>query len=138
MTINEVFEFIEQHDLTVVSTVSDDAVPESAVVEFGVYGNLNVVIDTLTTSRKYKNLQTNTEVALVIGWDKDITVQVNASAHLLDGDELTDAKQSYFAKNPRAKKWDGRDDIVYFGFKPKWIRYSDVSQSPWQIEEFNL
>ena|ERR1700757_2816239 len=138
MILNDVFEFIHKHDLMVVSTVDAAATPESAVVEFGEYGEHNLVMDTLTTSRKFKNLATNNKTSLVIGWDNDITVQINAIAHILEGEELLEAKRLYFEKNQRARKWENREGIAYFGFKPTWIRYSDVGQNPWVIEEFRI
>lgn len=138
MTIQDVFDFIKDQKLAVVSTVDENSVPESAVVEFGEYGEFNLVIDTFVHSRKYKNLIKNNEAAFVIGWNDDITIQINANAHLLDGEELEQAKESYFEKNPRAKKWDNCEEVAYFGFKPKWIRYSDVGMNPWHIEEFEL
>ncbi len=138
MTLQEIFDFIKDQKLAVISTVDENSVPESAIVEFGEYGEFNLVIDTFTHSRKYQNLIKNSEAAFVIGWDDDITIQINATTHLLEGEELNQAKESYFAKNPRAKKWDNREEVAYFGFMPKWIRYSDVGMDPWHIEEFEL
>lgn len=129
---------MKEHGLMVVSTVSADGKPQAAVVEFGETDDFTLIIDTLKSSRKYKNLQTNRNVAVVVGWDNDITVQIDAIAHELSGAELQEAKQPYFAKNPRAKEWESNPDIAYFAFKPTWIRYSDVSKKPWLIEEFTL
>jgi general stress protein 26 len=136
MNLEQVLDFIKRHKLAVVSTSSKDGKPQSAVVEFGELDDLSIIIDTLTTSRKFKNLQANLKAAIVIGWDNDITVQIDADAVLLEGKELEIAKSAYFAKNARAKKWENRPDIVYFAFKPTWIRYSDVGHDPWLIKEF--
>lgn len=138
MELTEVLEFVKRHDLMVIATVDENDKPEAAVVEFGELDDFTIVIDTLTTSRKYKNLQSNTEVALVIGWDRDVTVQINATAQKLHGEALEKAKAAYFAKNKRAKKWENRSDVTYFGFRPTWIRYSDVGHDPWVIKEFSL
>jgi len=138
MTKREVLDFIKKHDIAVISTVDNTSSPEAAVVEFAELDDFTIVIDTLKTSRKYKNLQSNKEVAIVIGWDNDITVQINAVAVELTGIELINAKKAYFAKNERAKKWESRPDITYFAFNPKWLRYSDVSKDPWVIEEFSF
>jgi pyridoxine/pyridoxamine 5'-phosphate oxidase len=138
MKIEEVLEFVKKHTLAVVATVSTDGKPQAAVVEFGELDDLTIIIDTLKTSRKYKNLQANNNVAIVIGWDEDKTVQIDAISTELKGDELEKAKHAYLAKNPRAKKWANNPDIAYFAFKPTWLRYSDVSQHPWVIEEFSF
>jgi len=138
MTQSDILAFIKQHNLALVATVDNDGTPQAAVVEFGELDDLTIIIDTLKTSRKYKNLQDNKHVAIVIGWDNDVTVQINAVAEELNGEKLKVAKLAYFAKNDRARKWESRPEIAYFAFKPTWLRYSDVSKSPWLIEELNF
>ena len=133
-----ILDFIKTNKLAVVSTVDKEGIPQSAVVEFGELEDLTIIIDTLKSSRKYKNLETNKNVSIVIGWDDDITVQINAIAYELSSDELNKAKKAYFKKNKRAKKWGKMPEIAYFVFKPNWIRYSDVSKKPWLIEELSF
>lgn len=133
----EVLDFIKQHKLAVVATTDGQGKPQAAVVEFGELDDLTIVIDTLKTSRKYRNLQQKQDVAVVIGWDEDKTMQINAVAEELSGEELERAKAAYFAKNDRARKWERRPDIAYFALKPIWIRYSDVGQDPWHIYELH-
>lgn len=138
MTKQGVLEFIKKHDLAVIATVGDSGKPQAAVVEFAELDDLTIIIDTLKASRKYENLQAHPYVAIVIGWDDDKTVQIDAVACRLDGEELDRAKEAYFTKNPRAKKWGDKSGIAYFVFKPSWLRYSDVGQHPWIIKEFSL
>ncbi len=138
MTPNNILDFVKKHNLAVVSTVNEAGKPQAAVVEFCEQDDLTIIIDTLKTSRKYKNLQTNSNVAVVIGWDNNITVQIDAKAKELTGPKLEQAKKAYFTKNPRAKKWGNKPEIAYFAFKPEWIRYSDLGQHPWLVKEFKL
>ena len=138
VSLKDISGFIKTHTLAVVATVNVDGKPQAAVVEFGEMEDLTIIIDTLKTSRKYKNLQSNSNVAIVIGWDNDKTVQMDAIATELKGGQLKKAQEAYFEKNPRAKKWANRSDIAYFACKPNWIRYSDVNERPWLIEEFSL
>lgn len=138
MRLLDVLKFIKKHELMMLATVNADGEPQAAVVEFGELDELTIIFDTLTTSRKYKNLQANSSVALVIGWDENITVQIDGIAHELSGSELAAAKQAYFAKNPRAQKWETRPNVAYFAIKPSWVRYSDLNQDPWLVEEINL
>lgn len=138
MTKQDVLKFIKSHNLAVVATVSAENKPQASVLEFGELDDLTIIVDMFKTSRKYKNLQSNNEAALVIGWDDDKTVQINGTAHELTGEKLKRAQKSYFTKNPRAKKWTNNPDIAYFAIKPDWVRYTDVSKQPWLIEEFNL
>lgn len=132
-----ILDFIKRHDLGVIATTDLDE-PEAAVVEYGETESLELVFDAFISSRKYQNLLKNTKIAFVIGWDENITVQYEGEAYELKGEELNKYKEIYFKKNPRAKKWEGREGITYFKIIPKWIRYSDLNKDPWEIFEMNL
>ncbi|MBI4034478.1 pyridoxamine 5'-phosphate oxidase family protein [Candidatus Saccharibacteria bacterium] len=138
MKPEEVLEFINGQRLAVIATVDEGSQPEAAVLEFGELDDFTIVIDAFESSRKIKNMQSNNKVAVVIGWDGDITVQLEGTAHKLEGEELKRAKTAYFAKNPRAKKWENTPGIVYFAIKPHWVRYSDLNQHPWFVKEFDM
>lgn len=133
-----VLDFIKNHKLAVISTVGIDSKPESAVLEFGETEELELIFDTYTSSRKYKNLQTNKNVSFVIGWDEDITVQYEGIAEEVKGEEATKYKQAYWDKNPKAKRWESREGITYFKVTPKWVRYSDLNKDPWDVFEVSL
>lgn len=132
-----ILDFIKKQKLAVISTVGENK-PESAVLEFGETDDLEIIIDTFTSSRKYKNLQTNKNVSFVIGWDEDITVQYEGIAEEVKGDEAKRYKQAYWSKNPKAQRWDSREGITYFKITPIWIRYSDLNKDPWDIFEIKL
>ena len=131
-------EFIEKNKLATLSTVTADGKPEAAAIEFGGKNNFELIFDTIDTYRKYKNLQSNKNVAFVIGWDDDVTVQYEGIAQELSGDELEEYKKKYFEKNPKAKKWENVKGIRYFKVIPKWIRYSDLKKNPWEIHELRF
>lgn len=137
MALHDVLEFIKRHRLAVVAT-SYENIPEAAVVEFGELDDMTIVVDTFRGSRKYQNIRKNSRVAIVIGWDEDVTVQIDAVAVELEGQALAEATQAYFTKNPAAQKWQNRDDIVYVAFKPVKIRYTDVSRTPWLVQNFDV
>lgn len=130
--------FIQRHFIAVISTVTGGGVPEAAVIEFGNTENLELIFDTFSTYRKYRNLKKNSRVAFVIGWDENITVQYEGEANELSGEELKRYKELYFRKNPKARKWETRPDVRYFKVRPSWIRYSDLNVNPWNIYEMNF
>lgn len=138
MDKTELLNFLKQHDLMMLSTIGATGSPQAAVVEFGELDDLSLIFDTLTTSRKYKNLQRTKNVAVVIGWDDNRTVQIEGEARELKGADQKQAKQAYFAKNPRAQKWESRENVAYFVIRPLWIRYSDLNQDPWYIKEIKI
>ncbi|HMS50086.1 MAG TPA: pyridoxamine 5'-phosphate oxidase family protein [Candidatus Saccharibacteria bacterium] len=135
---HDILAFLRKHSLAVLATADVKGRPQAAVVEFAELDDLTIIIDTFNYSRKYKNLQQNDQVAIVIGWDNNVTLQIDATAHELNGEDLARAKDIYFAKNERAKKWGDKPEIAYFAFRPIWMRYSDVGKTPWLIEEVRL
>lgn len=61
--------------LTVISTVNADGKPEAAVIGFGQTKNLENVLGTSNTSRKYANIQRDPHIALAIGWEGGKTIR---------------------------------------------------------------
>lgn len=114
---------------------TDKACPEAAVLEFSETDDLEIIFDTFSTYRKYKNLQDNPKIALVIGWDGDITVQYEGIAKELSGEELEQCKRIHIQKLPKAVKFENMKVVRYFKVKPTWIRYSDLSKDPWEVFE---
>ena len=136
MTRTEIYEFLHKNRLAVVSTINP-ASPQAAVVGIAVIEALDIIFDTLSTSRKYANLRADPRVALVV-WDGAQTVQVEGVADFPDGTDLDACKRIYFdawPDGPEREKWP---DIAYVRIRPRWIRFSDFGQTPARIEELNL
>ncbi len=54
MTKEEIYKYIKKNKYAVLSTVSKDQSPESAIVGIAVTPDIEILFDTLSTSRKYK------------------------------------------------------------------------------------
>jgi pyridoxine/pyridoxamine 5'-phosphate oxidase len=138
MTKEAIYQFLRQHKFAVIATSSPGNQPEAAVIGIAVTEELEVVFDTLNSSRKYQNLVHNAKVALVIRWDNETTVQLEGEAIELTGAETNHYKETYFSVFPdgrqRAETWPG---LVHFVVKPSWLRYSNFSEPP-VIEEIDL
>lgn len=134
----KILEFIKKHIIAVISTIDLRGKPEAAVIEFSEKDNLEVIFDTFLTYRKYKNIKANPNVALVIGWDQDITVQYEGEAIELEEPELAECRAVHLTKLPKAAKFVNLEQTRYFKVIPKWIRYSDLSVNPWEVFEINL
>ncbi|WP_433973779.1 pyridoxamine 5'-phosphate oxidase family protein [Tunturiibacter lichenicola] len=131
----EVYEFIAGHSLAVLGSISAEGMPQSALVGFAVTKELEIVFDTLNSTRKYRNLTANANASLVIGWEGEKTVQYEGEAFLPKGPELERYKEVYFAKwpdGPGRQSWPG---LVYFVVRPRWVRFSDFDQRPPLISE---
>jgi pyridoxine/pyridoxamine 5'-phosphate oxidase len=125
-------DFIAKHRLGVLSTVSPGSAPESALVGIAVTDRLELVFDTLETTRKSENLRKNPKIAFVIGWDEknERTLQIEGVADEPKGAELARLKEVYFSVYPDGRereKWAG---ITYFRVRPTWARYSDFQAQP--------
>lgn len=104
------------------------------MVGFAITPDLEIIFDTITTSRKYKNLLKNPAISFVFGWDTEQTVQYEGIAKVPTNNELEKLLPYYFKIFPdgidRKKNWK---DLAYFYVKPKWIRHSDFDNN--KIEE---
>jgi general stress protein 26 len=138
MNTGFLYEFMSRSKYAVLSTVTLDGLPESALVGFVVTPDLKIFFDTVSSSRKYRNLVNNQAIAFVMGWESEQTVQYEGTAKIPSPDELEEFLLIYFHVFP-----DGRDrkenwkDLVYFSVEPKWIRYSDFGSPP-VIEELRF
>ena len=138
MTKAEVFEFIHAQKLGVLGSISPEGAPQSSLVGIAVTPEIEIVFDTVKSSRKYRNLMARGACSFAIGWAGEATVQYEGEAREPSGDELTRYQEVYFKKwpdGPSRLSWPG---ITYFVVRPKWIRYSDFDQNPPLIQEFGF
>jgi pyridoxine/pyridoxamine 5'-phosphate oxidase len=137
MTLEEVFDIAKSKRYLVVSTVNESGAPEAALMGFAVTQENEFVFDTLSTSRKAVNLARNPAAALVIGWDDNISLQIEGIARRPVGEDLASAKAAYFREWPDGRARENWPNIAYVVVRPKWIRYSNYSGAP-VVEEFKL
>jgi general stress protein 26 len=137
MTKEQVLSFIKTRKHAVISTCGRNQHPEAALIGFGETDAYQLFFGTYSSSRKYKNLQENDKVALVIGWEEDyITVQYEGTATEVFGQELEKYLELYHKKVPSAAKYRNHPQQTYFKVTPTWIRYSDLSSDEEKIFEF--
>jgi pyridoxine/pyridoxamine 5'-phosphate oxidase len=130
--------FLAHHRYGVVSSISPQGVPQSALVGIAVTPNLEIVFDTLKSSRKYPNLIAQPACSFVIGWEGEQTVQLEGHAIEPKPSDLKPYQDTYFKAWPDGPARTNWPNIAYFVVRPRWIRYSDYAQSPALIEEFTF
>jgi pyridoxine/pyridoxamine 5'-phosphate oxidase len=136
MELEQLYRFVNARKLGVISTTSPSGDPQSALVGIAVSTQLQIVFDTVRSSRKYTNLKADPRISLVVGWDAEITVQYEGIAIEPEGEALQQAKDIYFQTWPSGverQQWPG---ITWFFVSPIWIRYSDFDTG--HIEEMML
>ena len=62
--------------------------PQTALVGIAVTPELEIIFDTLKSSRKFNNLIFNPKCSFVIGWQTEVTVQYEGEVSQLSGAEL--------------------------------------------------
>jgi len=138
MTKEDLYHFIVKHRLGVLGSISPDGVPQGALVGIAVTRDLEIIFDTVSTSRKYPNLTQNPRASFVVGWEGEVTLQYEGLAREPKGSELARYQETYFAVWPECRSHLSWPSVAYFVLRPKWIRYSDYDQNPPQIEEFSF
>jgi general stress protein 26 len=135
MKRDELVWFLRRNRLAVQASAAPDGSPQAAVVGFAVSDDLEIVFDTVETTRKSLNLRADPRIALVIGWDDAITVQIEGLADFPAGAELTRLQECYFRVYPDGRNrlsWPG---IIHVRVRPTWVRYSDFTQEPPHVVE---
>lgn len=132
------YSFISQHRYGVISSISSEGTPQSALVGIAVSPELEIIFDTVRFSRKYPNLIARPACSFVVGWTGEQTVQFEGIAREPIGPDLERYQQMYYAvwpDGPARLSWPG---ITYFVVRPQWVRYSDFDQRPPLIEELSF
>ena len=76
----DLFAFIAQSKLGVLSSMGASGTPQSALVGIAVTGDLEIVFDTVKSSRKYANLNARPACSFVFGWTGEQTLQYEGMA----------------------------------------------------------
>lgn len=138
MNPSDLYTFIASKPYAVISTLAANGTPQSALIGIAVTPDLEIIFDTLKSTRKYANLLASPCCSLVIGWDDEKTLQYEGTAFLPSGPALSRYQSLYFARWPECRAHEQWPDIAYVVIRPTWIRYSDFNQQPPTIEEFHL
>src|SRR6202012_2097642 len=121
------YKYLSSQKLAVVATINSDGQPEAALVGVAFTGELEMIFDTDSSSRKYQNLLYDPHIAAVIGSANEITVQFEGIAKKIEKNIDSELLQTYFAIYPDGKERFNNPAIVHFVVQPKWIRYSNYN-----------
>ena len=121
--------------------MSSEGAPQSAVVGIAVSDRFEIVFDTLTDTRKARNLLLNPQVAFTIASleaDASWSIQYEGVVDQPKGEDLERLVELYLSVFPdgRARQtWPG---LMYLRATPVWLRYSDFGREPPEILEFGV
>lgn len=129
--------YIKEAGSGVLSTSNREHGPEAAFINLAVVPEFKIAFETLITSRKYRNLQTDPRAALVIGGHGKTTLQIEGFVDEpaeIEREEMIALYYNACPQNISHQNWPG---VTYMRFRPNWIRYSDYGR-PWKVEEYFL
>lgn len=138
MSREDFYNFMNQYKLCVIATTHEDGRPEAAIVGYGQTPDLEIIFGTDAASRKYQNLLRDGRVAFAIGGPGGETLQYEGVAREMTEDELPLVDEHYIKKSPESAKHRGSPTNRYFLVTPIWIRYSDLKQQPWNVQELTF
>ncbi|HSN44381.1 MAG TPA: pyridoxamine 5'-phosphate oxidase family protein [Propionibacteriaceae bacterium] len=124
-TRDDLASHVSQVGMGVVSTVSVLGHPEAAFMELVATAEGEIVFVTKLDARKAVNLRADPRIAVVVGWEKGITVQVEGVAELPTGDGRAELARLF---EERFRGASARaEDFALFRVRPLWARYYDTN-----------
>ncbi len=120
----------------VVASVSEQSSPQAAVVGLAVSDQLEMVFDTLGSTRKAANLRRDPRAAIVITRGS-ATAQIEGVADEPQGAELERVRAVYLDAFPDGEERASWPGITWFRVRPSWIRTTDFGTDPPRVTELS-
>lgn len=129
-------EFLRHCSLGAVATTSKKTGPEVALVDFAVSDELEIVFQTIQTTRKCLNLREDPRIAFM-AWEGNQTLQYEGVADEPEDFVMEPLLEIFFKANPQALNQKGWPGLTYFRVRPTWIRLSQYGDN-WSVEELTF
>jgi hypothetical protein len=98
MNVQEAHGFTNKERLAVLSTITDTGQQQSALLGMAVTQQLEIIFDTVNSSRKHPNLKKNPRVAWVLGCATEVTVQYEGVAEGVSGRRVGQVQKDLFRR----------------------------------------
>ncbi len=138
MDLAELVNFVRARALAVVATCRPDGAPEAALIDVAATDAGEIVFDTSVRSRKYRNIQASPQIALVIGWDDEVSVQCEGGADILTGEERERCLRTYVEQYPDRLERAQNPNRALVRVRPLWIRHTDYRPATFGVHETHL
>lgn len=130
----ELVRFLRQEKHGVMATLAADGAPQAAVVGYVVDDDLQLLIDTVATTRKCQNIRRDARFAFVATVGSE-TVQLEGVADEPTGPDLLPLLARYLESFPDGVARRAWPDLTYIRMRPTWARYSDFRGAEPRIAE---
>jgi len=124
--------------LATVSTLGPEGAPQSALVGIGVTDDLKIVFDTVSDSRKHRNLLSDPRISVVVAGPDEQTLQYEGVATPISTtDPAQEAiRRAYYLSWPDGPSRLTWPNLAYWCITPSWARYSDFAKGPLVVSFF--
>jgi general stress protein 26 len=137
MTRAELLAYLRTSKYGVISTIGPTGEPQAALVGVAFSDGLEVIFDTMASTRKAQNLARDARMALVVGGTDEQTAQIEGLADIVAGVDRERLLGVYLAAFPEGRDrlaWPG---ILHIRLRPTWIRHSDYRGAAPAIVEWD-
>ena len=129
MDVGQLRAYLRGYRLGVLGSLSPQGEPQAALVGYAVTDELEILFDTVRTSRKHRNMMANPQVSFTFGNTApaevdERTAQYEGLAEELAGATLDRLRPIYLATWPECAIHQQWPDICWFVLRPRWIRYT--------------
>ena len=135
LSLSDFVKFVRAAGMGVVATASPSGKPEAALVGIAISDCGELIFDTPAEARKLTNIERNDRVAVVIGWNDGISVQVEGRARVVNDDERLRYERLYASQFPGSRI--SRLCFAVAVVTPDWVRSYDATSDPAQREHAN-
>jgi general stress protein 26 len=133
LTRQEFIAFVRVAQMAVVATTNADGNPEAALVEVAVTDAGELVFDTRIDTRKVRNVERRSRVAVVVGWSEEISIQVEGAAEILTGSDRIEYGHVFESQFSGSRVLD--DAFAVIRIVPDWLRYYDARPGSFKVAE---
>jgi uncharacterized protein YhbP (UPF0306 family) len=123
--LRQVCDFIRREGRGVVATVSATGSPQAALVGLAALDDGTLIFNSHDCARKIENLGICARVAVVVGTEGDVTLQLEGTAAVLVGGERERSGAAYNDVFPGSRALTDGFEVVEV--RPDWVRVYDAS-----------
>lgn len=136
MTKSELLLYMRRHRLAVAGSIAPDGRPQAALVGIATTDAFDVVFDTVSDSRKHRNLLGNPLASVTFSGPGEQTLQFEGVALPVSMGAPKDQLHlaAYYAAWPECVEHRSWPKIAYWRIEPRWARYSDYDRGPLIVE----
>jgi general stress protein 26 len=135
-TEHDVLSYMRRHKFAVIATTEATGAPHAVRVGIATTDALELVFDTLASTRKHANLQCEPRVAVMFTGPNQQTLEYEGVAFPVSVSDTADNeyREVYYSVWPDGRERAKLPYVAYWRIVPRWARYSEIYRGPILIE----